>query len=187
MRKFRNIIIFIALLGFTLFLFRGNLYRAIVGYKEDGQRTNYIATDKRLISFIEENLSTTPPQNIDEIVDLSQKITNKALSFHLDSKDANPNKTIETEKANCIGYAAFTASTANYLINKYNLSKEWEAKPFRGKLYVFGEDIHRYITNKSFKDHDFVIFKNKSTGQEISIDPTIYSYLRIDRIRNKNR
>lgn len=181
-KKLRNTLIILFALIATLFFFRGCAYRTIINYKDVGSRKNYKVKDKNQASFIEDNIPSNHSGDIESIIDLSQKITDKALSFSMDAKENDPSKTVLLRRANCVGYAAFTAATGNYLIDKYKLNKVWEAKPVKGKLYMFGVDMHAKTKNAMFKDHDFVVFKNKITQREISVDPTIYEYFKIDRI-----
>ena len=181
-RRIKYVFIFIIILIATLFFFRGCAYRTIVNYKEAGGRKNYKVKDKNLAAFIEDNIPNGYSGDIESIIDLSQTITSDALSFWGEAKESDPNKTVLLRKANCVGYAAFTATTGNYLIDKYKLSQVWEAKPIKGKLFIFGNDIHSKTKNSMFKDHDFVVFRNKATGREISVDPTVHDYLKIDRV-----
>lgn len=180
--KIRNIVIIILVLIVTIFLFRGSIYRATVSYKEDGGRKNYKVKDKNLAIFIENNLPNDQSKDIEAIVDISQELAGKALDFSEEAKENDPNKTVLLKRANSKGYASFTAATGNYLIDKYKLSDIWEARPVKGKLYLFGNDMHKETKNKSFKDYDFVIFRNKITKREICIDPTVNDKFGIDRI-----
>lgn len=184
-KRLRNtlIIIFIALVA--AFLFRGSIYRSIVSYKEDGGRKNYKVKDKNLAVFIEDKLSGSQAGDIESIIGISQEITAKALDFSPESKENDPNKTVLLRRANYTGYAAFTASTGNYLIEKYKLSEVWEAKPVKGKLFLLGYDMHKQTKNKSFKDRDFVIFRNKITHREICVDPSLYDSYGIKKIRKQ--
>ncbi|SHF51817.1 hypothetical protein [Dysgonomonas macrotermitis] len=176
-----KLFIIIIAIFIAAFIFRGALYRVAVSYKEDGSRKNYKVKDKNFAMYIEDNISDAP-NDIESIIDLSQEITSKALEFSLEAKENDPNKTVLLRRANCIGYAAFTAATGNYLIDKYKLSEVWEAKPVKGKLFIFGQDAHKKTKMKSFKDHDFVIFKNKVTKREIAVDPTVEDKFGIKRI-----
>lgn len=184
-KRFTKILLIIALILAALFVFRGTIYRTVVTYKEDGSRKNYKVKDKNLAIFIEDNIKSSQAGDIESIVDLSQEITDLALTFSVDAKENDPNKTVLLRQANCVGYAAFAASVGNYLIEKYKLDEVWEAKPIKGKLYLFGVDMHSQFKNKSFKDHDFVVFRNKITKKEITIDPTVYDRFGIERITKK--
>lgn len=180
-KSIARILLIIIVMLVAAFIFRGGIYRGLVSYKEDGGRKNYKAKDKNLVIFIEDRIDKSAT-DIESIVDLSQKITNDALSFSSEIKENDPNKTVLLKRANSSGYAAFTASVGNYLIDKNNLSKVWEAKPVKGKLYVLGNDMNKKTKNKSFKEYDFVIFRNKITKKEITVDPTAYDKYGIMRI-----
>ncbi|HCO68875.1 MAG TPA: hypothetical protein DIT04_14115 [Dysgonomonas sp.] len=185
-RTKKRIITFFSLLlvaAGCLYIFRGDIYRFAVSYKEDGSRKNYRVKDKNLAAYIEGNLPSDASKDIESVIDLSQELTAKALSFSLEIKENDPAKTLLLGRANCVGYAAFASAAGNYLIDKYKLSEVWEAKPVKGKLYVLGYDMHKQTKNKSFKDHDFVIFRNKITKREICADPSLYESARIKRIR----
>lgn len=183
--RFAKIFLILIIALGTLFVFRGTVYRTIATYKEDGGRKNYKVKDKNLAIFIESNVKNNQSNDIESIVNLSQKITDSALSYDENAKENDPNKTVLLHKANSTGYAAFAASIGNYLIDKYKLSEVWEAKPMKGRLYLFGTDMHSKLKNKSFKEYDFVIFRNKITQKEITIDPALYARRGIERITKK--
>jgi len=175
-------LILIILLG-GIYVFRGDIYRFAVAYKDDGSRKSYKVKDKNFAAYIEDNIASNQAKDIESVIDLSQKLTADALIFSLEAKENDPNKTVLLGRANCVGYAAFATATANYLIDKYKLSEVWEAKPVKGKLYLLGYDMHKQTKSKSFKDHDFVVFRNKITKREICIDPSLYDSSGIKRIR----
>lgn len=118
-------------------------------------------------------------------MDLSLRLTSNILSYSSNISETNPNKLYHTGEATCVGYATFTAAVANYILNQEN-NHGWEAIPVKGHLYLFGIDVHQYMgNNKMFKDHNFVIFRNKESNTEIYIDPTVNDYLWIDRVSMK--
>ena len=160
-------------------IFRGTLYRNIVAYKPIGQRMNYEITNDKLTQYIQENCPIKDSADINEIIKASLSLTSKALNFTFSKNDHNPNKLLNSQIANCIGYATFFSTVCNYQLKKYNLSEEWIAQPEIGQLYVFGTNIHRYFNSPFFKDHDFVIIKNKKTKETYAVDPSIYDYLYI--------
>lgn len=177
-----GIIIGIAL----LFVFKGNIYQMSVKYEDAGSRKSYDIKDEALISYILHALPNDESldENIDisQIIDLSLKMTDDALSFSIEYSDNEPSVAFKNQGANCVGYAAFTAATGNYLIKRFGIDKEWEAKPKKGKLYLFGNNMHKNAQSGWFKDHDFVIFKNKKTKEEIYVDPTAYDYFGTRRV-----
>lgn len=164
------------------FVFRGSIYRIAISYKDDGGRKDYKVKDQVLSICIEDHIDGGNLNNIDAIVTLTQSITADALDFSLESKENDPNKTVLLRQANSVGYAAFAAATGNYLIDKCKLSKLWEAEPVKGKLFLFGTDMHKKTKDNFYKDHDFVIFRNKVTSKEICIDPALFDKWGIERI-----
>lgn len=169
-----------------LFLFRGNIYRMAVKYQDAGSRKSYEVKDDNLAAYINQNLpndeSLDTSIDIDQIIDLSQVITTKTLDFSLEAQESDPLKLIVTMEANCVGYAAFTAAVGDYLLKRFAMDKEWEVKPKKGKLYLFGNNMHKGTKSGWFKDHDFVVFRNKNTKEEIYADPTVHEYFGIKRV-----
>ena len=183
--RFAKIFLILVLIFGALYVFRGTIHRAVVIYKEDGSRKNYKVKDKNLALFIEDNINKNQTRDIESIIDLSQEITDTALSYSEEAKENDPNKTVLLRKANSAGYAAFAACVGNYLIDKYKLQEVWESKPVKGKLHLFGKDMHSQFKKKSFKEYDFVIFRNKVTKKEITIDPSLYARGGIERINKQ--
>lgn len=182
-RRIKYIVTVLIILCVAAFLFRGSVYRTAVSYKAVGGIKNYTVRDQTLATYIEGHIGENLPEDIDGIVDLTQQIVANALDFSSNIKEIDPSKTVLLKRANDAGYAAFASATGNYLIEKCNLSKIWQARPIRGKLYLFGYDMHKQTKNKSFKDHDFVVFTNKITKREICIDPALFDRFGISRIR----
>ena len=165
---------------------RGIFYRNIVVYESIGQRMNYEITNDKLIQYIKENCPEQDSSDIKEIIKTSLSLTSKTLNFTFLKNDCNPNQLIDSQTANCVGYAAFFSTVCNYQLKRYNLSKEWTAQPEIGQLYVFGTNIHHYFNSSFFKDHDFVIIKNKKTKETYAVDPSVYDYLFINFVTSKD-
>ncbi len=172
----------IIILLISLFFFRGCAYRTTVSYKENGGRKSYKVKDKNYAVFIENNISSGQEKDIGSIIDLSLQITDAALRYSEEVKEKDPNKILLLKRANNTGYSVFTAATGNYLIDKYKLSKVWEAKPMKGRLYLLGNDIYKKTKSKEWKERDFVMFRNRVTGKEICVDPLLYQKWGINRI-----
>lgn len=169
-----------------LFVFKGYVYQWAVKYEDAGNRKNYEIKDETLASYIIQGLpndeSLDENIEISQIIDFALKMTDDALDFSIEYSDNEPSIAFKNQGANCVGYAAFTAATGNFLIKRFGLEKEWEAKPKKGKLYLFGNNMHKNAQSGWFKDHDFVIFKNKKTKEEIYVDPTAYDYFGAKRV-----
>jgi len=169
-----------------LLFFRGWLYRSLVTYKSIGQRQSFMPKDKNLISYIEANTEGNKKTDIKDIIELGLASTSKHLNYSISPKTNDPNKLIYSKTAHCIGYSTFFATTCNYLLEKYNLDKNWKAKPQIGQLYIFKANIHQYINSPFFKDHDIVVIENQTTGEIFAVDPTLNDYFYIDFISFKS-
>jgi hypothetical protein len=161
-------------------LFRGWFYRHLVTYKSVGLRSNYSATDKELVDYIDANTDKLTDPDIEKIIKLGLSITSGHLNYTANKNDTDPNKLITSKTAHCVGYASFFSTTCNHLIDKYNLTGTWTAKSQIGQIYFLGTNIHQYFNSSFFKDHDFVTIENKITGETFAVDPTVNDYLFID-------
>lgn len=161
-------------------LFRGWFYRHLVTYKSVGLRTNYSATDDKLVDFINASANKQTDHDIEQIIKLGLSLTSRQLNFTADKNYTDPNKLMTSKTAHCVGYVSFFATTCNHLLDKYNLADTWTAKPQIGQLYFLGTNVHQYFNTPFFKDHDFVTNENKTTGEIFAVDPTVSDYLHID-------
>ncbi|MDU1890642.1 MAG: hypothetical protein E6767_08120 [Dysgonomonas sp.] len=178
--------IVVVLILAVLFAMRGNIYKTVVKYEDGGNRKNYELKDKGILNYIHEQLpndeSLDANIDIDMIVDLSLDITANTLDYFAEAETNDPHEVFIIKNANYIGYAAFTASVGNYLLKRFEMSKEWEAKPKKGKLYRFGSNKTKGAKEGWYKDHDFVIFRNKNTKEEIYVDPSAYESYGVSRV-----
>lgn len=186
MKILKRIFLTILILLAISIVLRGTLYRHIVTYESIGQRTNYEIKKDQLAQYINENCIEKDSVSIEEIIKTSLSLTSKTLNFTTSKNDCDPNQLINSRSANCMGYAAFFSTVCNYQLKKHHLAGQWTAQPVIGQLYVFGTNIHHYFSSPFFKDHDFVIIKNKATREIYSVDPSIHDYLYIDFITLKN-
>jgi hypothetical protein len=166
----------------TVIVFRGWLYRHLITYKSIGERTTYVATDSNLLQYIDSN-SSKQESDIKRIIETSLTLTSKTLVFTDGLNDKDPNKLIISKRANCIGYAAFFSTVCNQLLEKNNINEQWIAKPLIGQLYFLDHNIHPYFKSAFFKDHDFAIIENKSSGQIFAVDPSLNDYTGIEYVR----
>ncbi|KAA1241014.1 hypothetical protein [Aquimarina sp. RZ0] len=180
-KKTYILIVIIAL----LYISRGYVYRVFVKYEPIEERKEYSVRNSELISYIENSTINSDLSGIVSIIDKSNELTNEKLKFTSSKCDVDPNKLVNSSKTHCVGYAYFFTSTFNYLLKKSRLSNEWKARAYAGKLYFLGIDVHKYFDSPFFKDHDFVIVENSTTGERIYIDPTISDYLGIDRVSSR--
>ena len=185
MKWLKRIFLILPVLLILCIILRGTLYRYGVAYKTTGQRAGYEITNDELKEYIKENRIKKESTDVEDIIKASLALTSRTLYFSFSGVDNNPNRLMHSKTANCIGYAAFFSLVCNYHLEEYNLSEEWIAIPKVGQLSAFGVNIHNYIDNKFFKDHDFVIIENKVTKEAYAVDPSMYDYLYIEYVTLK--
>lgn len=185
-RLVRVLTVIAVLIGMML-IFRTPIYNGAVKYRDAGARKSYKVTNRQLAEYIDKNLPDEKFSDIHIIIDISQRLASESLRFSLKAKESDPNKTFVTGEANCVGYAAFAAAVANYIIEKVYRDGSWVAMPRKGKLYLLGIDIHKNIESRWFKDHDFVIYRNRDGDVEIYADPSVNDYMCISRVGKYNK
>lgn len=117
-----------------------------------------------------------------EIISLTNTITSNTLNFTFSKTYNNPNTILNTKKANCVGYASLFNSIGNYILEQQQLTDLYQFSHLVGKLHFLGCDIHQFIDNPFFKNHDFNVIKNLKTGQQIYVDPSLSDYFFIDEV-----
>ncbi len=180
----KRFMVAVIVLLIVLTLFRGFIYRTIVKYDEIGTRSAIEISNPILLQLIESKIANKSI-GFKEVIEISRDLTIEQLEFTTKDSSNDPNDLVYSKLANCIGYAAMFNSLANHLINENNLEEEIEAKHRIGKLNLLGIDLHQYFDNPFFKDHDFNDIINKSTGEIVSVDPSLCDYLMIHTISKK--
>lgn len=109
-----------------------------------------------------------------EIIQRCNEFACEELSFHRKNN-------LNMRKANCVGYAQYTAALLNYAF-KYKSLKS-KARPVVGQVHLYGFNLHPLTMSivpnnlKSFfKDHDFVEIR-KENGDIIFIDSSLSDLL----------
>lgn len=155
-----------------------------MNYEEIGTRKEIKITDQNLIKTIEIK-SLDIEVDLENIVQIANEITKENLVFTTDHVSSNPNELMNSKQANCIGYSAMFNSIANHLIRTNELEGVIESKHKIARLEFLGIDLHQFIKDPFFRDHDFNQIKNVKTGELISIDPSVSDYLWINRVNVK--
>jgi hypothetical protein len=155
----------------------------MISYKTIGERRNYVIRNQELAKDIDEQ-TEDKSSKIKSLIKFSLDITSDRLNYTFENNSNDPNELYRTKTAHCVGYAAYQASVLNRIFKNKGL-KEWKARPLAGQLYFCGINIHSYLKNPFFRDHDFVEIKNSVTGECFYSDPTIYDYLNITFISHK--
>ena len=109
-----------------------------------------------------------------EIIKRCNEFACEELSFH---KKNN----LKMRKANCVGYAQYTAALLNYAFKHKSLKSK--ARPVVGQVHLYGFNLHPLTMSivpnnlKSFfKDHDFVEII-KENGDTVFIDTSLQDLL----------
>lgn len=180
----KRLIQFVVVLIIIGLLFRGCLYRQFVCYESIGVRQSYTATNPALLNYIDSHVEINNTDiSIDAIIKQSLSLTTQQLHFTANKNDNAPNKLMGSRAAHCVGYAAFFATTCNYLLKKYKLDQTWIAEAQIGQLYLFGINVHHFFQSAFFKDHDFVLIENKQIHEVLAVDPSVNDYCAIDYVR----
>lgn len=178
MKKFLECTLIVCIL---LLIFKGFLYRNLITYTKIGSRKNYKITNEKIIQNIEEYIKDKE-LTIDDIIEISNKITSEKLKFATKKTSNNPNINFEIKKADCIGYSSLFNTVGNYILQQQNLSETYEFKHVVGKMKFLGYDIHNMFKKPFFKYHDYNEVVNKKTGEKQYTDPSLYDYTWIDRV-----
>ena len=186
MKFVKRLTLTLLIFGTIGFLCREWLYNQFVSYRSIGFRPTYVASNPKLINYLNSDSSKQKNPDIHQIIKQSLSITSGKLNFTTGKNSNDPNKLITSRTAHCVGYASFFSTACNYLLKKDNLSHEWIAKTHVGQLYILGTNIHRYLNSPFLKDHDFVTIENKTTGEVLAVDPTLNDYFGIDFIALSN-
>ncbi|SNR17249.1 hypothetical protein [Tenacibaculum jejuense] len=163
------------LLILLLYLFKGIIYRSLFSYKKVKNRANITLTDKKVIAQIN-SIANTEKNTLDKIITNCNKITSNSLSFTFDKVSSNPNDIINHKKANCIGYAALYCSVGNYMLKQQKLDHLYQFKHYVAHIYFLNQNIHTFLKDPFFKDHDIVTVLDYSTHKQTYIDPSLYDY-----------
>jgi len=161
-------------------LFRGWIYRHSFAYKTIKQRKVYPVVNKRLAEYLNKGVDEMKNPDIEKIIHFALLKTAQRLNYTMAKNDNDPNKLINSKTAHCVGYAAFFATSCNYLLKEFKLSDKWAAKHQVAHIYLFGNNIHKHFDKAFYKNHDFATIENKTTGKIYTIDPIVYDYLYID-------
>ncbi|MEZ4880678.1 MAG: hypothetical protein R2801_11000 [Chitinophagales bacterium] len=178
----RTLLKIVGIVVVLVILFRGTIFRTLVKYKAIGTRTTIVITNQQLIEAIEEKSKDKKVIDIKTIATIANEITTKSLSFTTKQVSNNPNELYNTKQANCIGYAAMYNSIANYLIEQYQLQEDIKVAHKVAQLKILGINIHQFINNPFFKDHDYNELINIRTKQQFNTDPSLNDYFWIDKI-----
>lgn len=119
-------------------------------------------------------IKLSPVSDETEIIKLCNDFACEKLSFYRKNN-------LKMRKANCVGYAQYTAALLNYAFKYKSLRSK--ARTVVGQVHLYGFNLHPLAmaimptNHKSFfKDHDFVEI-SKENGDIIFIDSSLSDLL----------
>lgn len=128
-------------------------------------------------------VSTFGSMDLDLAIDAALDTTAVRLHFSTGAVSNDPRKLGQGSPANCIGYAALCAALLKGQLETAGLGGRYVVEPVIGKLYVGDHDLHVLFKSPFWKDHDVVRIKDRETGAEVLIDPTLYDAIGVGRVR----
>lgn len=168
----------------TIYLLKNPLYNLFIHYSISGKRAYNYSPEEHLRKIMDEENVKFAPETVEEVIDLSLKITDRHLHYRFQKSSVDPNEICKTGSTHCVGYSAFFNTTFNYLIQKNKISG-WTTSQCYGGLFLFNINLNKLFDSPFFRDHDFNSIRNQKTGENIYVDPTVFDYLGIDRINAK--
>jgi hypothetical protein len=185
MKQFKKLIFGLLALTLLSFLLRNWLFWQLFSYQSVGDRLAYALKNPELRTYIETEWPANSTKSPQAILKKALQLSAKQLHFTATRNHNDPNLLINSHSAHCVGYAAFTTTICNELLQRYQLNAEWKAEARVGQIHFLGINVHPYFHSAFFKDHDFVVLRNRKTGEELAADPTVYDYLGIGLVRVK--
>ncbi len=185
MKFFKKLLICLLALTILTFLLRNWLFWQLFSYQVVGNRPSYPIENPALRTYIESELPENSAKSPRVLIKKALQLSARQLHFTATRNHNDPNLLIDSYSAHCVGYAAFTTTVCNELLQHYQLATEWKAEARVGQIHFLGINVHPYFNSAFFKDHDFVVVKNQKTGEKLAVDPTVYDYLGVVFIRMK--
>ena len=185
MKLFKKLLFGLLTLLLLSFLFRNWLFWQLFSYQSVGDRPVYAIENPQLRAYIENEWPTNSTKSPRAILKKALQLSARQLHFSAARNHNDPNLLINSHSAHCVGYAAFTTTICNEMLQRYQLNAEWKAEARVGQIHFLGINVHPYFKSAFFKDHDFVVLRNLKTGEVLAADPTVYDYLRIPCVRVK--
>ena len=182
MKKFFQIILLLLIIGFC---FKGTIFRSLIKYNLIFERNTENLQSQELIKLIDSEILKINNLKINDIIEISSKLTNRHLSFTFQNIPQNLTSIISSKKGNCVGYARLFNSIFNYIISKKGLNEKLNSKHLVANIYFLGIDLRNILTNPFFSDHDFISIIDIENNKTIYFDPSLNDYSGIREVELK--
>jgi hypothetical protein len=185
MRMAKRFFTSICVILLALYCFRGSLYRWAVAYRELGQRALIGIEDEGVKKDLDGWLLGHKNATMEQVVDYAREYAAKDICYTLGKCPTNPNVLLtKRQDTNCVGYSAAFHAVVTYLFTQKHMNSTVKCEHKVGKLHFWGYDLHRLFRDPVFKDHDYNVITDKTTGQRYVIDPTLSAYMGIHSVRD---
>lgn len=166
------------LLILLFILFKGSIYRVCVTYQITGTRA---------VDFVYPSISPKSDEQTtkEEIISKALNRTAEMLSFTTGKCQTKGIMLLDGDKTNCIGYADLCRMLLETRFRTRTGLDDLHASACKAQLYFFGFNIHRLFDSPFWKDHDIVVITDSKTGERILLDPTLYDYTGIGKVRER--
>lgn len=164
-----------------LVTFRAQLFRFCVAYVPLEQV--YLPEKPNVFSVVDQRVTPALQSSLKQQIHQALQYTADHLYFTTSASSKDPIQLLQKPAANCIGYGTFFQHRLSYQLKQTETKHKYELQQWRGKLYLFGWDIHSWFKSPFWKDHDFNIIIDHTNGKKIAVDATLYDYFYIRSVR----
>lgn len=154
------------LLSLVIILFYGLSFE-VIGYRKYNGQLNYNYKEELNKMLDSGSISDDDIRN----AALTYTANNLEFAFRK-NPETNPNRILNNRLAHCKMYAYVFASCYN------ELAKNSSSRVAYGQFFLFGVNLHQFITSPFFATHDVCVIKN-AAGEVQIIDPLLYDYFYI--------
>lgn len=130
-------------------------------------------------------LAKHPGVSVDSIIDYNLLLVKQKLQFSFGKVSNDPGMALKEGKANCVGYASLFTALMNYSLKKRGLDDQWQCRHYVGKILYEGKAVNELFNDPFFSDHDFTVISGPGEAEPIAVDPSLFDYLGISRVKLK--
>ena len=171
-----------AVLLLVVFCGRGVLYRGLVQYREIQQRPAIRIEHPGIRRDLDDWSREHEQATTELIVDFALHYATDSIGYTFGRCSTNPNQIVDTHSTNCIGYSALFHAVVLYLLNRKGLAASVKAEHKVAHLYVLGCNIHPWLDDPAFKDHDYNVVTDSNVHRKYVVDPTVFGAFGINRV-----
>ncbi len=178
----KKTLILLLVLSLIIYGFKDELYQNTVKYKEINQRSLIKIENKIIKDDLDFWLSTYNFATVEQIVDFAHDYSTEDVRYTFGKCSTDPNKLINSQSTNCIGYSALFHCVASYLLDKRGFSASVKSEHKVAQLHFLGFNVHKLLKDPAFKNHDYNVITDNLNSKKYVIDPTLSANLGIKKV-----